>query len=187
MDFYYGLVDEANNGWGFIEETDPRVKPGMIRLTREEWQQLLNEQSAGREIVCYNGEVFTAEHGWYYVDAQGWHKKSQQEFDDERAAERKQNFESQFFEIPNFGWFRRTPKGYASAIEAVNTAFNAVAVMGSLPAESLIFYTKPDYYSEEQCSEEWLISHQIKSPAMTAQEFGAFYAAFIQAWNTREH
>ena len=30
MNFYYGLVDEATNAWGFVEETDPIVHEGMV-------------------------------------------------------------------------------------------------------------------------------------------------------------
>ncbi len=85
MNFYYGLVDETTNSWGFLEETDPRVTEDMVYLTRDEWMALLNGQSAGQQIVYYNGEVFLAEPGKYYVDEEGWHCKSDEEFDLEKA------------------------------------------------------------------------------------------------------
>lgn len=108
-------------------------------------------------------------------------------YEQELAKERQETFEKDFFNIEGFGWFRRTPKGYGSAVESINTAFNVVTVMRTLPQGSLTFYTKPDFYNPDECTEEWLVEHQIKSDVMTAQEFGTFYAAFIQAWNAQEH
>ena len=112
---------------------------------------------------------------------------------EEQIKLREQNFEANFFEIPVIdgifkgGWFRKQPKGYQSAVESINTAFNAVTVMGLLPADYLIFYTKPDFTDEAQCTEEWLVANQFKNETMTAQEFGQFYVAFMTAWNTQEH
>lgn len=85
MNFYYGLVDEATNAWGFVEETDPRVHEGMVYLTRAEWQELLAGQSKGLPICYYEGEVFNAEPGRYYLDNDGWHKKTDEEFNNEKA------------------------------------------------------------------------------------------------------
>ena len=105
----------------------------------------------------------------------------------EQVQERQAKFESNFFLIPDFGWYRKQPKGYSSAVESMNTAFNAVTVLGKLPADYLIFYTAPDFSDETQCTEEWLIANQVKNTVMTAAQFGQFYAAFITAWNTQEH
>lgn len=91
MNFYYGLVDEATNAWGFVEETDPRVHEGMIYLTRAEWQELLAGQSRGLPICYYNGEVFNAEPGRYYLDDDGWHKKTDEEFNNEKAEEARES------------------------------------------------------------------------------------------------
>lgn len=79
MNFYYGLVDKENNGYGFIEETDSRVTDDMIKLTAQEHSELLSGQSQGQEIVYYEGRVFNAESGRFYVDKSGWHKKSDEE------------------------------------------------------------------------------------------------------------
>jgi len=188
MNFYYGMVDQENKSWGFVEETDPRVTSDMIFVKYDYWQQLLDEQSSGKEIVSDGTRVFTAAPGKYYTDANGvWHEKSDDEFAAEKTAKREENFKNDFFYIENYGWYRKTPKGYASAVESVNTAFNAVSVVGTLPAGSLIFYTAPDFTDETQCTDEWLIAHQIKSEAMDAAAFGTFYAAFITAWNSQEH
>ena len=112
---------------------------------------------------------------------------------EEQTKTRQKDFEANFFEIPAIegifkgGWFRKQPKGYQSAVESINTCFNAVTVLGLLPADYLIFYTKPDFTDETQCSEEWLVANQFKNNTMTAQEFGQFYVAFMTGWNNQEH
>lgn len=103
------------------------------------------------------------------------------------AEQNKAEFESKFFEIESVGYYRKQPKGYQSAVESINTAFNMVTVLGLLPANTLTFYTAPDFADAEQCTEEWLIDNSFKNEAMTAQEFGEFYAKFMTAWNTQEH
>lgn len=107
--------------------------------------------------------------------------------EEEQAEQREQKFKADFFEIPNFGWFRKVPKGYSSAVESLNTAFNAVSILQKLPADMLIFYQQPDFTKPEECTEEWLVEHQIKNEEMTAQEFGQFYMVFMAAWNTEMH
>lgn len=107
--------------------------------------------------------------------------------EEEQAEQREQSFRADFFEIPNFGWFRKVPKGYSSAVESLNTAFNAVSILQKLPADMLIFYQQPDFTKPEECTEEWLVEHQIKNEEMTAQEFGQFYMLFMTAWNTEMH
>ena len=110
-----------------------------------------------------------------------------EEAEQEAEEQRESEFKNKFFEIPNFGWFRKQPKGYSSAVESLNTAFNAVTIMQKLPAGMLIFYQEPDFTKPEECTEEWLIEHQTYSEEMTAQEFGAFYVGFMTAWNNQEH
>lgn len=144
----------------------------LAKETREELEHALTFmpyttiEETDIEYQLYNGEYLTAE---------------------EIAQIRENEFKSDFFEVPNSGWYRRKPKGYSSAVESLNTAFNAVSIMGQLPEGMLIFYQEPDFTNPEQCTEEWLIEHQIKSPAMTAQEFGQLYVNFMTAWNTSEH
>lgn len=87
--FYYGLVDAESNAYGFIDEDDDRRTEDFIELTYEQWQALLNEQSNGREIVMYNGEVFTAERDKYYLDETGWHERTDAEVEEIRKAEQK--------------------------------------------------------------------------------------------------
>lgn len=97
MNFYYGLVDKDTNAWGFVEETDPRVHADMIYVPRDYWQQLLSEQSQGKAIVSYEDKVFTSEPGRYYVDAEGWHKKTDEQFNSEKAEETRQNLVNEIY------------------------------------------------------------------------------------------
>ena len=107
--------------------------------------------------------------------------------------ELEEEFKNEFFFIPDKDekdsgyYFRKIPKGYNSAIESLNTAFNIVSVTGILPKDTLTFYKKPDYSEKKQCSENWLIKNSFKNEEMTAEEFGEFYARFIYAWNKQEH
>ena len=105
----------------------------------------------------------------------------------ELAEARKEEFLKQFFKIDGYGYFRKQPKGYGSAVESLNTAFNIVTVIGNLPANTLTFYAEPDFTIAEQCTEEWLVENATKNEVMTPSEFGTFYAQFMMAWNTQEH
>lgn len=130
-------------------------------------------------IIVYNNqqgceirETDLALEAWQYTDK-------------EKAQQREDNFKTQFFEIQNYGWYRKVPKGYSSAVESLNTASNVVSYIGKLPAGTLIFYQTPDF--TQDITEEWLIEHQIKNQEMTSQEFGQFYILFMTAWNAQEH
>lgn len=105
----------------------------------------------------------------------------------ELAEARKEEFLKQFFKIDGYGYFRKQPKGYGSAVESLNTAFNIVTVLGNLPANTLTFYAEPDFTVAEQCTEEWLVANATKNEEMSSSDFGTFYAQFMMAWNTQEH
>lgn len=77
---YYGIVDSENNHYGFVTENDIRKNSSMIEITDQEWESLLAEQSKGKEIVFYNGKVFTAKRDEYYIDETGiWQKRTTEE------------------------------------------------------------------------------------------------------------
>ena len=149
----------------------------------------LVEVGLGTDIVYYKSIGMTEmdvqqsdiDGAWYLAE------KCPMKADDDKTQERKAEFEKQFFNIEGVGYYRRQPKGYSSALESVNTAFNAVTIMGKLPENTLTFYQAPDFTIEEQCTEEWLVANSFKNVEMTAQEFGQFYASFITAWNMQEH
>ena len=111
--------------------------------------------------------------------------------------ERKARFLKDFFKV-SLGdlvtaYYRKKPKGYQSAVESINSAYNTytetqkLGLVENFPAGTLIFYQEPDFTKPEECTEDWLVAHQILNPEMTPQQFGQFYVGFIQAWNTQEH
>ena len=145
MNFYYGLVDEATNAWGFVEETDPRVHEGMVYLTRDEWKALLAGQSRGLQICYYEGKVFNAEPGRYYLDEEGWHKKTDEEFNEEKAKEKRQYLINKIYEI-------KAAKAYGGVIinnllvfetnqTAITNTVASLALMQDGQTASWKFYT----------------------------------------------
>ena len=100
---------------------------------------------------------------------------------------RKQEFLKDFFKVGDYGYYRRQPKGYQSAVESMNVLFNIANVSKGLQGGLIIFYEEPDFTDPEQCTEEWLVAHQIIMEAMSLQDFLNLYVAFMTAWNTEEH
>lgn len=87
--FYYGIVDAETHSYGFLEEGDERITEDMIKLSADEWQELLDKQSEGLEIAVDNGRVIAAERGRYYIDDNGqWQKRSDEEFETKIAQEK---------------------------------------------------------------------------------------------------
>lgn len=109
------------------------------------------------------------------------------EYEEELANGRKQLFLKDFFKVDGYGYYRRQPKGYQSAVESMNVLFNIANVTKGLRAGLIIFYEEPDFTKPEECTEEWLVAHQIIEPAMTLEQFMKLYVAFMTAWNTEEH
>ena len=137
-------------------------------------------QYEGLEILETDRKIIELDNKFIFAD----------EVQQELVEQRKQEFLKYFFKVQYNGqdlYFRKQPKGYSSAVESINTAFNIVNSIGTLPAGSLIFYETPDFTDKTQCTEEWLIEHQVKNEQMNVTEFSTFYARFITAWNTQEH
>ncbi len=86
--FGFGKID---NSYGFVENTDPRYDENtFIKVTPEEHQQLFEEQSEGKQIVCYEGKVFTAEPDRYYLDDNGEYvKRTDEELEQFKKEQRK--------------------------------------------------------------------------------------------------
>lgn len=101
--------------------------------------------------------------------------------------ERREEFLLKFFKVENIGYYRKQPKGYQSAIESINTAYNVCKENKGLPAGVLIFYQEPDFTNPEECTEEWLVTHQIILPAMNEADFIQLYNLFVTIWNQQEH
>lgn len=102
----------------------------------------------------------------------------------EQKEKRQQDFYNNFI-VTSWGAFRKNPKGYSSAVEAVNTIFNMVNVAQSFTeqlASLLIFYETPDFTDAEQCTEEWLVAHQKTHEACDLATFMQWYLEFQTVW-----
>ena len=66
---YFGFKE--NVGYGFYDENFD----GAIQLSDDEWQELLSEQSNGKDIVMFDGVVFASEPNLYYLDSNGVYQK----------------------------------------------------------------------------------------------------------------
>lgn len=159
------------------------------------YAKLINEETGLCEIATGTNIDFYKSIGMTQQDVElsdvdnNWYlsEKCPHKSDKEKAAEREANFKSKFFNIEGFGWYRKEPKGYQSAVESMNVLFNIANVSDGIQAGLIIFYQEPDFTKPEECTEEWLIEHQIIQPAMTKQAFMSLYVAFMTAWNTEEH
>lgn len=112
------------------------------------------------------------------------------EYEAQLIQELEEEFAKNFFKVTylkNDVWYRRKPKGYSSAIESINTVFNAVAILGELPEGYITFYPKPDFSIEEQRYQSWLEEHSFKNEHLTAKQFNLFYKDFVTTWNGQEH
>lgn len=111
-----------------------------------------------------------------------------EEYQQKQIKKREEHFKSEFFEIPNVGWYRKIPKGYSSAIENINTIANAISLGAeNVPANTFIFYKAPDFHDETQCNEDWLEANHFKNEEMDKSTFINFYMSFIESWNKTEH
>jgi len=155
MNFYYGMVDEANKAWGFLEETDDRawkdkahtqLKETMIFLTAEEWKAVLSEQSHGKQIVGYGGRCFAAEPGRYYTDEDGvWCMKTDEEFNREKAQAKAAELVNTIYQI-------KAGKAYGGIIingllvfetnqTAITNTVASLALMSDTASANWKFYT----------------------------------------------
>ena len=115
---------------------------------------------------------------WYLAE------KCPMKTDEQKAQERQTQFSDNFI-ITSWGAFRKTPQGYSSAVEAVNTIFNMVNIAQGLNenlAPLLIFYEVPDFTDPEQCTEEWLVANQKTHEPCDLATFMQWYLEFQTIW-----
>lgn len=172
---YYYIQDNEENILLFDPSNKERLHNTIVNFMPQYKEYEIKETET--KIVSFDNKN-------YFVNDEEYIEKS--------SIERKNNFLKDFFKVGSYGYYRKQPKGYQSATESLNTAFNNFTVMQKMgieefPADVFIFYEEPDFTDPEQCTEEWLVAHQTKNKAMTAQEFGTFYTQFTQAWNAQEH
>lgn len=147
MTIYYGDVVKETHSYGFVLEDDNRRDDTFIPLTEEEHMALLDEQSEGHEIVCYDGKVFTTtEHGRYYVDDDGvWQKKDDETYNKEQADKMRVQLVNDIYEI-------KAKKAYGGVIinnmlvfetnqTAITNTVASLALMSDTATTSWKFYT----------------------------------------------
>lgn len=120
---------------------------------------------------------------WYLKD------KCPMKSDEEKANARKQEFYTQFIQT-SLGNYRLQPKGYANAQQAMDVTNTMATALGGLTEQLtslVIFYETPDFTKEEECTEEWLIAHQIKPNVMTLAEWQKFYLEFCQLYAMQQY
>lgn len=136
----------------------------------------LNIQETERPLVL-------SEDRTYYVFA------DTDEYLQEQAEKRKEEFNNNFL-ITSWGAFRKTPKGYSSAVEAVNTIFNMVNLQQAFTEQLtplLIFYEVPDFTKADECTEEWLVAHQKTHEACDLATFMQWYLEFQTVWASTQY
>lgn len=112
------------------------------------------------------------------------------QYEEKQAALRRSRFENEFIETSyvkngTTGWYRQAPKGYANApqsLEIVNKYAQKFQGVNEELASMLIFYPCPDFTDPEQCTEEWLITHQFNPDTMTLQQWEEFTYDFDKRW-----
>ena len=134
----------------------------------------------------YNVDRWEETYEEYVLDGDEYVIKDEA-WEEEQAKKRKQAFLKDFFKVGDYGYYRRQPKGYQSAVESMNVLFNIANVSKGLQGGLIIFYEEPDFTDPKQCTEEWLVAHQIIMEAMSLQDFLSLYVDFMTAWNTEEH
>lgn len=144
--------------------------------------RILNEEVTNFEVTEEVYNAYVTEPDKYIWD--GSDVVENPNYEQEQAQARTIEFYNNFV-VTSWGAFRKTPKGYSSAVEAVNTIFNMVNVAQSLTedlATLLIFYEVPDFTQAEQCTEEWLVAHQKTHEACDLQTFMQWYLEFQTVW-----
>lgn len=109
--------------------------------------------------------------------------------EDELINARKQTFYTQFI-VTSLGNYRLEPKGYANAQQAMDVTNTMATALGGLTEQLtnlVIFYETPDFTKEEECTEEWLVAHQIKPDVMTLVEWQKFYLEFCQLYAMQQY
>lgn len=145
------------------------IKDGYIRITQEQFEKIREDKLY---YVVQNGELI-----------------KNPNYDSDKANERKEHFYTQFI-ATSLGNYRLEPKGYANAQQAIDVVNNNVNTLGSLTGELtqwIIFYETPNFTKEEECTEEWLVSHQKNPEPMTLEEWQKFYFEFCQLYAMKQY
>ena len=111
------------------------------------------------------------------------------DWEEEQAKIRQEEFYNKFLATSK-GNYRLQPKGYSNAQQSVDTINGMVNALNGLTqqiAQMVIFYPTPDFTKEEECTEEWLISHQYNAEPMTKEEWTDFYIEFSSLYAMNQY
>ena len=146
----------------------------LARDTKEDLLQALQcmvydtIEETDKDYVLYNGE--------YIVQ-------------DSVTVEREKEFYTHFIKT-SLGNYRLEPKGYANAQQAMDVTNTMATALGGLTEQLVplvIFYETPDFTKAEECTEEWLVTHQKNPSVMTLEEWQKFYFEFCQAYAMQQY
>ena len=205
------IVEETTTAEGIQEQPAADTQPDTaeipdIDIPQEEEEIIVpKDWSEWDEHEFTEGETFTGEYppqAAIWCNKGGTHHLEEIDPDEEgnkrfqivknpeiTAEDRTKDFYNNFV-VTSWGAFRKTPKGYSSAVEAVNTIFNMVNVAQAFTeqlAQLLIFYEVPDFTDAEQCTEEWLVAHQKTHEACDLQTFMQWYLEFQTVWASTQY
>lgn len=153
--------------------------------------EIIQVQSSHKETYIENvATLVIAENNYYICYKDNYTDGTiNSGLEQEKVAKRQKQFQTNFI-TTSWGAFRKTPKGYSSAVEAVNTIFNMVNIQQGFTeqlAPLLIFYEIPNFNKEEECTDEWLISHQKTHEPCDLSTFMKWYLEFQNIWATTQY
>lgn len=157
--------------------------------TDEQYVDFIVEYNYNQGLEIQEGDVaLYALQPWEILQGDEVIDNSEQ-YQQELIDKRQKDFNNNFV-ITSWGAFRKTPKGYSSAVEAVNTIFNMVNVQQAFTAQLaplLIFYEVPDFTNPDECTEEWLVANQKTHEPCNLATFMQWYLEFQSIWASTQY
>lgn len=158
-----------------ILEFAPESKDGIINYNLDED---LMKADGYKEYVETEPPAYPAEVYYEETDTQIIQRYRAIPIPEPTPEELEKSFKEQFL-VTSYGGFRLQPHGFANALQALDFIDRKVDAYGLLPPQigaSVIFYQIPDFTKPEQCTEEWLIAHQVTfADGRTKEEWKACY------------
>lgn len=181
------VFDETNNTWTI---TADYRKQYMVNdaMTPEEVTKL-GDLPSGYVIITTDQIQLLEQYGPNYFCISNNTLVVNPNYNKIKEKERKANFESTFIET-SWGWYRKVPKGYSNAPQSIDIIDRLVSKFNGFTAqinEMMIFYQKPDFSKEKECTEDWLVAHQYKHGVCSKEDFDTFYLDFQIRWAANQY
>jgi hypothetical protein len=98
------------------------------------------------------------------------------------AARAEKKFKAEFIET-SLGWYRKVPRGFSNAPQSWDIIDKLAADgISEAEAQSIVFYTVPDFTDPQQCTDEWINAHAFHPAAMSAQQWREFHLDALIRW-----